>query len=487
MNYLSFSFLGFVAVVLLLFYLVPQKVRPYVLLCGSIFFYCCFTWKYLPFLLFVAVSTFFAAKYLAASQRKKLLLILCIVANMLVWFVVKDLQWMLFIGKNILSLVGLSFEAPFLWLLVPVGISYYTLQAIAYLVDVSRGRVPPEKNFLHYLLFLCYFPTIVQGPISRYDQLMPQLLNPRPLREGGRRESLLLVLLGIVKKMVIADRLAPFVNTCFEQFSELHGMILYLGAVGYALQLYFDFSGCVDICRGVSGLFGIELAANFNRPYLARSVKEFWQKWHLSLSNWLKDYIYIPLGGNRLGTTRKYLNLLATFLISGLWHGAGMQFLLWGLLHGLYQIIGQATQGARQKLKTYLGIRPGSFSERVFQTLITFHLITLGWIFFRSDNIASAFAYIGNIFVYSRVDVLFNNILDGLGFSTLHVGVLLLNIYALFSLECRTTSQKEGLKAFFRQHILLRWPVYLALFFDILLFGAYGSGYSTAGFMYGGF
>ena len=487
MNYLSFAFAGFVTVVLLLYYLLPQKARPYVLLCGSIFFYCCFTWEYLPYLLFVAASTFFSAIFFGRARQKKLLFIVCIAANVLMWFILKDLEWMLFLSKTLLSLVNIHYDAPEMYFLVPVGISYYMLQAIAYLCDVYKGRIAPEKNFLHYLLFLCYFPTIVQGPISRYEQLMPQLLNPRPLRDGGRRESLLLVLVGVVKKMVIADRLAPFVNTCFDQFAELHGMILYLGAVGYALQLYFDFSGCVDICRGVSGLFGIELTANFNRPYLARSIKEFWQKWHLSLSSWLKDYIYIPLGGNRLGAKRKYLNLLITFLISGLWHGAGMQFVLWGALHGLYQIIGQATQGIRQKAKVRLGIVPDSYSDRVIQTLVTFHLVTLGWIFFRSDNIASAFTYIGNIFIYSRFDVLFNNALNDLGLSTIHVWVLIFNIVAIFALEHRTSSQKEGLQAFFRQHILLRWPVYWILFFDVLLFGAYGSGYSTAGFLYGGF
>jgi len=342
MSYLSIKFAAFVMLMMVGFYLFPKKSRWILLLCGSVFFYACFDLKYLPFLLFTALITYLGALTVCKTGKKKLVLTVCIAVNAVLWLAIKEFPWAFTTLNRGLSVLGISAQLPIYSVIVPVGISYFILQAVSYLVDVSRGKTAPEKNFFKYLLFLSWFPAIVQGPISRYDRLMPQLLNRKPYSFENMRDNLVLILFGLVKKMVIADRLGIFVNTVFDRYEDLYGVILYLGAVGYAIQLYTDFSGCVDICRGVSGLFGIELAHNFNRPYLSRSIKEFWGKWHMSLSSWLKDYVYIPLGGNRKGTARKYLNLLITFLISGLWHGAGFNFFLWGGMHAVFQILGSA-------------------------------------------------------------------------------------------------------------------------------------------------
>lgn len=487
MNYLSFTFAFFVLILLVLYYALPKKARPYILLCGSLFFYGYFALQYMPFLLFTALSSFFAAKCINKVQHQKLLLWSCIIINFVVWFCTKDLQWMFYLAKTLLSKFGISYEVPILNILVPVGISYYTLQAYGYLIDVYRNKTQPEKNFFKYLLFLSYFPTIVQGPISRYDKLMPQLLNDKKFSYDKAKENFLLILIGLVKKMVIADGLSIFVNYYFAQHAEWYGAILYLSAVGYAFQLYFDFSGCVDICRGVSGLFNIDLVANFNRPYLARSIKDFWGRWHISLSSWLKDYVYIPLGGNRKGTGRKYLNLLLTFLVSGIWHGAGMQFILWGALHALYQIIGQATQNIRGKVNTFLSIRENSFSQRFFQTIITFNLVTFAWIFFRSGSIAEAFVYIGNMFVAPNWHILFNGRMYDCGLTAPQFQLIVLQIVGILMLESRTSGQASAVQSISRQHLIVRWLVYWALIFDVILLGAYGSGYSLSGFMYGGF
>lgn len=487
MNYLSFTFAFFVLILLVIYYVLPKKVRPYVLLCGSLFFYSCFGLAYMPFLLFTALSSFFCAIALNRVRYKKLLVFGCVAVNFAVWFCIKDLQWMFHIGTIILSALGCSVNAPILNILVPVGISYYTLQAFGYLFDVHSGKITPEKNFFKYLLFLSYFPAIVQGPISRYDRLMPALTNEKCFCFDSVRDKLVLVLWGVMKKMVIADRLGIFVNAIFGQFTELQGVILYLGAVGYSFQLYFDFSGCVDICRGVSSMFGVDLINNFNRPYLARSVKEFWGKWHISLSSWLKDYVYIPLGGNRKGTLHKYANLLITFLVSGLWHGAGMQFLLWGALHALYQVIGQATQNIRQKANDLLGIRKDSLSQRIFQTLITFHLVTLAWIYFRSGGIAYGNMYIGNMFAAPNWSILFNESLYAFGLDAHYLRLLLVHIAAIAVIDTRTKSQEHALTGLTGQHLLVRWVVYWILLFDIVLFGVYGSGYDLSRFMYGGF
>ena len=301
------------------------------------------------------------------------------------------------------------------------------------------------------------------------------------------RDSLLLVLFGLVKKMVIADRLAIFVNTCFGQFADLRGVVLYLAAVGYAIQLYTDFSGCVDICRGVSGLFGVELIPNFNRPYLARSIKDFWGKWHMSLSGWLKDYVYIPLGGNRKGNLCKYLNLLITFLVSGLWHGAGTNFFVWGALHAIYQIIGQCTAGLRSRFRKLICIEENSASEKIYQTLITFHLVTLAWIFFRSTGFMDALQYIGNMFSEAQLWKLVDGSLYTLGLNQNYWGLLIVHIFGLFAIEHFSKDQTSAMAALTRQHVIIRWVVYLALIFDVVLFGVYGSGYDLSSFMYGGF
>ncbi len=486
MSYLSLSFAAFVAVLLVLYYLLPAKWRVGVLLVASIGFYACFDLRYLLFLLIAAVSTFLCARFLPRLKKKGLWIGACITLNAGIWFAIKELPWLLITASRLFEKVGLP-ALPVLSWLVPVGLSYFTLQAIGYLVDVAKGRIQAETNVFRYVLFLSWFPAIVQGPISRYEQLMPQLQNTKRFSFETMRSNLLLILFGLVKKMVIADRLGLFVNTCFGKFSELHGAILYLAAVGYAIQLYADFSGCVDLCRGVSGLFGVDLVRNFDRPYLARSIKEFWGRWHISLSTWLKNYIYIPLGGNRKGTMRKYGNIFATFMVSGLWHGAGFNFFLWGGLHAVYQIIGQATLPLRNKVKALIGVKEGSLSERIYQTVITFHLVTFAWIIFRAGGLMTGLSYIKNMLVSADLWVLFNGDLFKFGLSQNYLVLLLVHIVALFAIEMCTKSQQHAIEGIQRQHLVLRWAIYLVLIFDVLLFGVYGSGYDMASFMYGGF
>lgn len=482
MNYLSLDFVGFVAAVFLAYYIMPKKVRWGVLLLASLGFYALFDLKYVAFLLFATLSTYATALIVEKGKLKGLLISLCILLNAGVWFYIKELSWVLTTAARVFD-----FTVPTLKILVPVGISYFTLQAIAYLVDVARGKVQAEKNPLKYLLFLSWFPAIVQGPISRYDQLMPQLTNPNKFSFDRTRDGLVLVLYGLVKKMVIADRIAIFANYCFNNHADLQGVILYLGAIAYSLQLYADFSGCVDICRGVSRLFGVELIENFRSPYSSRSIKEFWNRWHISLSSWLKDYIYIPLGGNRKGTFVKYLNIFIVFLVSGLWHGAGFQFFAWGIMHAAFQIAGAITDPLRRKIKDRLDITKDSFVERVLQTLITFHLVALAWIVFRSSGLATAMVYIKNMFGEAQPWVLFDGSVFTHGVSQTAFNVLLVNIVLLFVAERKFPTSDSFVTALTNNHLIIRWFVYLVLIFNVLLFGVYGSGYDLSGFLYGGF
>lgn len=487
MNYLSIGFAALVCVLWCLYRVLPQFTRPIVLLIGSVVFYATFGLSGFVILLFTAVSTFVSALLIQRRRHSKLWLCMCVVANIGVWLSAKVLPWVTFMLARAGNALGMEWSLSSFSIPVAMGMSYFMLQAVGYVADVYLSKASAERSFWKYLLFLTYFPAVVQGPISRYHRLMPQLCQPHLCSFVELRQHLLTVLLGLVKKMVIADRMGLFVNYCFAEYSSLSGVVLYLGVVAYALQLYLDFSGCVDLCRGVSGLFGVELPHNFDRPYLARSIREFWQRWHISLSQWLRDYVYIPLGGNRRGTWRKYLNLLVTFLVSGLWHGAGFSFFLWGALHAFYQIVGQCTQKLRERVKTKIGIKKDSFSERLYQTVITFHLVLFAWIFFRADSLTEGVRYIKAMFSSSGWWYLFDGSIYEMGVGQNAAIVLLIHLMAICMVYLRTKGQKALVMGIERQHIAVRWLVYYVLIFDVVLFGVYGVGYDLSGFMYGGF
>lgn len=492
MNYLSIYFAIFVLLFFCAFYIVAifyfKKIKTsYLLLAGSLIFYCSFDIRYTIFLLFTTLSTYLGALILQKKQNKKVIYIFCIVANIVVWFAVKLLPWTVKMGSYLLHFLKINVQVRNWTFIVPVGISYFTLQAIGYLTDVYRGKIQPEKTWWKYLLFLSYFPAVIQGPISRYDELMPQLLDEKKPSFETTRKGLLIILVGVVKKIVVADRIGIFVDSCFQNFENFSGIILYLAIVGYAVQLYLDFSGCVDICRGVSSLFCIDLVNNFDRPYLATSVKQFWGKWHISLSRWLKDYVYIPLGGNRKGIFRKYLNILIVFLISGFWHGAGFSFLFWGCMHAIYQIVGDSTFIIRKKLKCLLGIEKGSFSERFYQTVITFHLVTFAWIFFRSESLLKGIRYITRMISNIGLFALFNGSLFETGVSREYFLIVAIHIFIILIIEICEKRQGEIIDNILTLHVGLRWLVYWILIFDVLLFGVYGNGYDASRFIYGDF
>ena len=487
MQYLSFSFLIFVLFTFGVYFVIPQSHRWKVLLGASVIFYMMFDIKHVLFLLFVAISTFVGAKHIAKNKSKKVFII-TILANVLLWFVLKVLPWCGTILNTIIVKIfdGSSITLPSF--IVPVGISYYVLMALSYLIDVYKGKMADEKNFAKYLLYLTYFPTIVQGPISKYSALSKQLCAGERIGFGKFRESILLIMIGLIKKMVIADRVAILANHCFGNYATMEGPVLYVGAVCYSIQLYMDFSGCVDICRGVSALFGIDLIDNFNAPYFGKSIKEFWSRWHISLSTWLKDYVYIPLGGNRKGVARKYVNLLATFLVSGIWHGAGINYIFWGLLQGIYQILGEVTLEFRKKIKGLLGIEQGSLCEKIYQIIITFNLTTFAWIFFRSGRFLAGVEYVQRMCSGDG----FGHLLDGSmyvqGFSFAQCVVVIINIVFISLVDYYKSFKHMDVKnGITNAHIVLRWVIYFVIAYDVILFGVYGQGYDLSGFLYGGF
>ena len=361
MTFTSLGFLLFFPAVCLVWFCLPARVKPAWLLAASYWFYACADWRG-PFLLaFTTVWSYAAARALASpktrSRRAVLAAAAAVLAGLLALF--KYLGFALQSAAALLGLAGVAFTPPAFSLILPLGISFYTFQTIGYLADVYRGTLAPEKNFVRYALFVSFFPQVVSGPIARGGDLLPQLAQPAPFAPDRVRDGLCLMLWGYFQKLVIADQAALAVNTVFGDYAVYGGVERLLAAVLYALQIYADFAGYTAIARGAAQVLGFHLAENFRQPYLAQSVREFWGRWHITLSHWLRDYIYIPLGGSRRGALRRYLNLFATFLLSGLWHGAAWHYVAWGALHAVYQIAGDATAGLRRRCNLRAGV-PGA-------------------------------------------------------------------------------------------------------------------------------
>lgn len=372
-------------------------------------------------------------------------------------------------------------------LLAPLGLSFFTLQMVAYLADVYQGKIKAQKNPLKYALFVSFFPQMVQGPIPRYIQLMPQLLKGHRFDPDKITRGLQLILWGFFLKMVIADRAAVVVNQVFDQWPKYQGLYVLAGGILYSLQLYADFQACTKLAQGSAWLLGVPLVENFRRPYLSSSVKEFWGRWHLSLSYFLRDYVYIPLGGNRKGRLRKYGNVLVTFLVSGLWHGNGPQFLVWGLLHGGYQTVGELTQPVRDWLWQRLGVSSAGTFRRWTRRLTTCFLVMVAWVIFRAPTLGQGLEMLGSMATAWNPWVLLDDSLLALGLSWKDWGVLVLATGLLLWVSCAQERGYSVRTMVNRQPLVVRWLIYILAVLAIALVGVYGYGYSAQDFIYGGF
>lgn len=343
-----------------------------------------------------------------------------------------------------------------------------------------------DENFYPGVLFISFFPQIIQGPIPRYKQLFPQLFAGRLCRADEFMQGIQLVIWGFFLKFMLANKAGIIVDSIFNS-PMYFGYYALVGGILYSLQLYADFEACVCISQGVAQLFGIKLADNFRRPYFSTSVKEFWSRWHISLSTWLRDYVYIPLGGNRHGILRKRLNLLLTFAVSGLWHGGSPKFLAWGIMHALYIILGEMCQKWRVQILAYCDIPRQSGFHIALARLGTGFCVMLAWIIFRAKDPSGGLRMIASIFTADNAWIFFDNSLYRLGLHQKEFDALIL---AIMVLACVSALQERGvqLRAWFqKQNIILRWLVYLAAITCIWIFGTYGYGFNANDFIYGGF
>jgi alginate O-acetyltransferase complex protein AlgI len=388
----SIQFLVFFMVMTLCYYqLKNQRSRVWLLLAGSCYFYITFVPVYIFILFFTIIVDYFAGIYIDRStgRRRKWVLAASIVANIGVLVFYKYFNFLFSALNPVLQSLFPHYQLPYLDILLPIGLSFHTFQAMSYTIEVYRGRQRPETNFVVYSLYVMYYPQLVAGPIERPQHMLHQFHEYMQYNWGNIKEGLARMMWGFFKKVVIADRVAIAVDYAFKYHTDLSSLSLIVGAILYSIQIYCDFSGYSDIAIGASKVMGIKLMENFDQPYLSRSVAEFWSRWHISLSTWFRDYLYIPLGGNREGGLKRRRNLMVVFLLSGLWHGANWTFVAWGAIHGV--LVNLLPVSAKSK----------PVAGTVKNTLLiagNFLLITMCWVFFRAASVGDAAAYLSGVF-----------------------------------------------------------------------------------------
>lgn len=490
----SIDFLIFFPIVALIYFLIPQRVRYLWLLAASYYFYMSWDSQYALLIATSTVITWATGLLLEnvknnnnASFQKKIILIFCLLINLGILFFFKYYNFALSNIRTVFHYLGISVQVPTFDVMLPVGISFYTFQAIGYIIDVYRGEMKAEHNLLRYALFISFFPQLVAGPIERSKNLMHQIYEIHSFNPQKVRDGLLLMIWGFFEKLVLADRIAILVTAVYEDYNAYTGAQIAVATILFAFQIYCDFAGYSDIAIGAARVMGFELMKNFKSPYFATTVSAFWRNWHISLTSWFRDYVYIPLGGNRCSKWKWCRNLLITFSVSGLWHGASWSFVIWGGVNGLYQIIGKLTKPYRLMLQRCLGIQTDCASYKVFQRLITFTLVDFAWLFFR----ASSFRIAVELLLHSiRQPDLFSLIDPNtlMGISTINMPekdfyVMLLGLIILLLVDY--FRPKVDLKAILdRQNIVFRYIVYYALIFTVLIWGVYGPEYDASMFIY---
>lgn len=464
----SIEFAIFFPIVFILYWFVTHKdykKQNFLLIAASYYFYACWDWRFSFLLLFSTILCYWTGLAIFRSETKKkrkFWLWFSVAVNVGVLGFFKYFNFFIESFSDFLGVVGLQANLSTLSIVLPVGISFYTFHGLSYVIDIYKDRIQPERNVVNYALFVGYFPLLVAGPIERATHLLPQLIKERKFDYSKSVDGLRQILWGLFKKIVIADNCATVVNQIFSNYQNEPASNLFLGGVLFAFQIYGDFSGYTDIALGTSRLLGIELLQNFKYPYFARDIAEFWRRWHISLTTWFRDYIYIPLGGSREGKLKSIRNTFIIFLISGFWHGANWTFILWGFYHALLFLPLLVLGKNRKNTNT---IAEGKFLpnfKEIGQLLLTFILVLIGWIIFRAPSIQIAFDYIGGLFSKSLFKL-----------PSYSINTLILMTVIMLGMEWLQRMRLHGLEhlELLLKYSWMRWIVYFFIVFSIIQFG----------------
>lgn len=468
----SLTFIVFFTAVCFAYFLMPRRRQWLILLVSSYFFYAC--WD-IAYLLILATSTgivYGAALLMRRYQaHDKPILFLAVLANLLLLLVFKYTG---FINANIQALLryaASTFTTPDLKLLMPIGISFYIFKSVSYIIDVYRKEIEPERHIGIFALYVSFFPQILAGPIERSSTLLPQFKREHGYDYRRIADGLALMAWGFFKKLVIADRLAMYVNKAYADPAGAGGMPLLLAAYFFTIQIYCDFSGYSDIAIGSAQILGYEGMDNFKRPYFSKSMQEFWGRWHISLSTWFRDYLYIPMGGNRVSAARRYFNIMTVFLLSGLWHGANWTFVAWGGIHGVFLVAGYVTKTARLKLKQKISGIPGigkvigGAAGSAWSIIIAFNLAAFAWIFFKADSLAQSAAILRNMAAGKTGNIL-------MGFTQREFFLMVISIVML-SLFDVIQELRQSRHPFVQKRGFTRWALYYLVILSIVFFGIF--------------
>ncbi|TCK97787.1 D-alanyl-lipoteichoic acid acyltransferase DltB (MBOAT superfamily) [Natranaerovirga hydrolytica] len=478
----SFEFILFFLIVISIYFILPYRLRWVLLLASSYYFYMAWKPEYVLLIIFSTIVDYLVSRRMGQVKEKKkrkkyLFISLLTNLGLLIFF-----KYAFFISESlngVFSTFNITYPLPTNFsIILPMGISFYTFQTLSYTIDVYRGKIKPEKHFGVFALYVSFFPQLVAGPIERSDRLIPQFYKKHKFDLKRIGDGLKLMLVGFFKKLVIADRVAMVVNHIYNQPSEFEGLYLVIATLLFGFQILCDFSGYSDIAIGTAKVLGIDLMTNFKSPYFATSIKDFWKRWHISLSTWFKDYVYIPLGGNRVKLPRMYFNLFVTFLISGLWHGANWNFVIWGGLHGCYQIIGNITKPIKDKIINLLKLNRLPFILPFIQRVVTFALVTFAWIFFRANTFEDARYIISHLLVDIELWLNSGYVYDvgiDLGVTLTEVVMIILSIMVLLMIEWFGRKESIHLRLL-RTHFIIRWAFYYLLIIMVFTMGVFYDG-----------
>jgi alginate O-acetyltransferase complex protein AlgI len=469
----SLQFLIFFIIITVIYFLLKRRGRVYMLLAASCYFYMAFIPVYILILATTILIDYFAGIYIERStgNRRKYFLLISIISTCLVLFIFKYYNFFLGTANDIFSLFHIGYLFKFAGIILPIGLSFHTFQSLSYVIEVYKGKQKAETNFGVYSLYVMFYPQLVAGPIERPQNLLHQFYEEHGFDYNRVTDGLKQMAWGLFKKVVIADRLSILVGNVYNQPTQFHGWPLIIATYFFTFQIYCDFSGYSDIAIGAAKVMGFKLMDNFRRPYFSESVPEFWRRWHISLSTWFRDYVYIPLGGNRSSSARQILNILIVFVVSGLWHGANWTFVIWGALHGVFVTVSSFTSKLWNKTFKKFSLTKNSFVWRFTKILITFHLVTFAWIFFRANNLNDAWYIVSHLFSGASLKQLAqtNKLgLDWYGLNVALIGILLLSLVNILEIK---GNMWQSLK---QKPIWLRWGIYYSMSMAIIVWGVFG-------------
>lgn len=459
-------------IVFFLYWIIPSRHRWPFLLAASYYFYMSWNIAYVVLIAITTLISYLTALKIEKAESQKIKKFYSLIASIVsigILFVFKYFNFASYSICQLLRLTSINIHPVLLKLALPVGISFYTFQTLSYVIDVYKGTIQAEKNLGIYATFISFFPQLVAGPIERTSNLLPQIKSEKKFDYEMATQGIILIVIGFFKKLVVADTLAKYVDNVYANVSGYRGFVFVLASVFFAIQIYCDFSGYSDIAIGVALLLGIRLMTNFKSPYLASNIKEFWNRWHISLSTWFRDYVYIPLGGNRVSKIRRDFNYVITFLVSGLWHGANWTYVIWGGIHGLGQVI----ENRMPKFLTKNAIL--NFVNTVIKTIFTFVFVTCAWVFFRAKSLKDAILVFENMFLgasnvseYVRKGIMDIGIVGNIRLFYIFFLICILFLYDIINYN------KDIVQVIKGRPLVIRWSIYIVMALITILFSQKG-------------